>query len=184
MKIMKKILGKLLYATIGTNLPSAHCIFKPLGSFAKYFRQICGTLILERCGKNVNIYPKAQFSSKVELGNNSDIGKAARLNGKVIIGNDVIMGPEVLIYTTNHVAEKTDIAIKYQGTTAERPVIVGDDSWICARAMILPGVKIGRGAIIAAGAVVTKDVPDFAIVGGNPAKLIKYRGSFNEKIRK
>lgn len=172
---IKRLIGHLLYAAIGTHLPAAHCVLKPVGSASKKFRQLCGKLMLEKCGDNVNIYPKAKFSSKVELGNNSDIGYAARLNGKVIIGNDVIMGPEVVIYTTNHRTDRVDIPIKYQGTTEEKPVIIGDGCWICARTILLPGVSIGEGCIVAAGAVVSKDAPPYSVVAGNPAKVVKCR---------
>ena len=157
------------------HLPVAHCIIKPIGKFSKAFRALCGRMILTRCGHNVNIYPKAKFSSKVELGDNSDIGFEAKLNGKVIIGNNVIMGPEVHVYTTNHNTSRIDIPIKYQGNTEERPVFIGDDSWICERVIILPGVHIGKGCVVAAGAVVTKDVPDYAVVAGNSAKVVKLR---------
>lgn len=57
------------------------------------------------------------------------------------------------------------------------PVVIGDDVWIGTRVIILPGVKIGNGVIIAAGAVVTKDIPDYAVAGGVPAKVIKYRNN-------
>lgn len=168
------ILGRFLF-TAGFFLPSAHFIIRPIGLFAKNYRQLCGKMILDHCGNNVNIYPGAQFSSSVELGNNSDIGHKCRLNGKVIIGNNVIMGPEVVVFTSNHITDRTDIAIKYQGSTSIDPVVIGDDCWIGSRAIILPGVKIGKGAVVGAGAVVTKDIPDFAIVGGNPARVIKIR---------
>jgi maltose O-acetyltransferase len=62
-----------------------------------------------------------------------------------------------------------------QGATESRPIQVCDDVWIGMRAMIMPGVTIGAHAIVAGGSVVTKDVPEWAIVGGNPAKVIKYR---------
>lgn len=175
MKRLKVVLGKILYNVIGKHLPVAHCLIKPIGVISKKFRELCGKLILQQCGNNVNIYPKAEFSSKVTLGDNSDIGYAARINGTCVIGNDVIMGPEVLIYTVNHSSVRTDIAIKYQGLTSEKPVYIGDGSWICARAIILPGVHVGRNAIVAAGAVVSKDVPDYAIVAGNPACVVKQR---------
>ena len=175
MKRFKVVLGKILYNVIGKHLPVAHCRVKPIGVVAKRFRALCGKLILQQCGNNVNIYPKAEFSSKVILGDNSDIGHSARINGTCVIGNDVIMGPEVLIYTVNHSSTRTDIAIKYQGVTAEKPVYIGDGSWICARAIILPGVHIGKHAIVAAGAVVSKDVPDYAVAAGNPAGVVKIR---------
>lgn len=174
MKKIKILMGRILYI-LGAKLPVAHCIIRPVGKFSKSFRQLCGKLILNKCGNNVNIYPRASFSSSVEIGDNSDIGYLARLNGKVIVGNDVIMGPEVVVYTQNHETRNTDIAIKYQGVTEEKCVYIGDGSWIGARSIILPGVKIGEGVVVAAGSIVTKDIPDFAVVGGNPAKVIKYR---------
>jgi maltose O-acetyltransferase len=175
MKKVKIIVGRILYTMIGKHLPVAHCFIKPIGLFSKKFREFCGRMILEECGRNVNIYPKAEFSSKVKLGENSDIGYAARINGTCIIEKDVIMGPEVLIYTVNHASSRTDVAIKYQGLTEEKPVIIGEGSWICARAIILPGVCIGKNVIVAAGAVVSKSVPDYAIVAGNPAVVVKQR---------
>lgn len=173
--MIKKILGKALYTIIGSHLPSAHCRIRFLGKFSKYFRETCGKMILTKCGSNVNIYPKAEFSSKIELGNNSDIGLRCRINGKVIIGDDVIMGPDVAIYTVNHNTQRIDIPIKYQGVSEEKPVIIGAGTWICARAIILPGVNIGKGCVIGAGAVVTKSIPDFSIAAGNPAIVVKKR---------
>lgn len=174
-KMIKKVMGKFLYSVIGQHLPTAHCKIKVVGKFSKRFRGFCGKLILEKCGKNVNIYPHASFSSKVQLGDNSDIGLRARINGKCIIGDNVIMGPEVWIYTVNHNTSNIDVPIKYQGNTEEKAVYIGDDSWICARVTILPGVKIGKGVVIGAGAVVSKDIPDYAIAVGNPATVVKYR---------
>ena len=69
--------------------------------------------------------------------------------------------------------------IPYDLRYIEKPVVFGECCWVGARASIMPGVTIGRGAVIAACAVVTKDVPDYAVVGGNPAKILKFR---NKKI--
>ena len=81
---IKRIVGQILYKTLGTVLPPAHCRIKWLGDFAKWFRgRICGPLILEKCGKNVNIYKKAKISSKVQLGDGSDIGYEARIYGLI-----------------------------------------------------------------------------------------------------
>lgn len=173
--VIGKIIGKVLYHVIGTHLPSAHTLIKPIGIFSKRFRGLCGKLILCKCGKNVNIYPHGKFSSSVELGDNSDLGLRCQINGKVVIGNNVIMAPDVAIYTVNHNTARTDIPIKYQGNTEEKPVYIGDSCWICARVIILPGVKIGKGCVIAAGAVVSKDVPDYSVVAGNPAVIVKNR---------
>ena len=96
------------------------------------------------------------------------------VHGPLIIGNDVMMGPEVVILTYSHKFDRLDIPMNDQGSYVD-PVMIGNDVWIGTRSIILPGVKIGNGVLIGAGAVVTKDVPDYAIVGGVPAKIIRYR---------
>lgn len=90
------------------------------------------------------------------------------------IGKNVMMGPDVTILTHTHNIERTDIPMGQQGMRISE-VVIGNDVWIGMRVIIMPGVKIGNGVVIGAGAVVTKDVPDFAIVGGVPAKVIKFR---------
>ncbi len=129
------------------------------------------------CGKNVNVEPRAFFHSgrNITIGDNSGIGINAYLSGKVMIGNNVMMGPDVVILTQNHKFDRLDIPMLEQGFKDEQPVKICDDVWIGVRAIILPGITVGKGAIIAAGAIVTKDVPEYAIVGGNPAKVIKQR---------
>lgn len=85
------------------------------------------------------------------------------------------MGPDVIIMTSSHNVESTFLPMNQQGSLPKQKVIIGDDVWIGTRVIILPGVRVGTGSIIGAGAVVTKDVPDYAIVGGVPAKIIKFR---------
>ena len=85
------------------------------------------------------------------------------------------MGPDVQIYTRNHRYDRIDIPMYEQGESEIKEVKIGNDVWIGARSIILPGVTIGDGAVIAAGSIVTKDVESYAVVGGNPAKIIKYR---------
>lgn len=85
-----------------------------------------------------------------------------------------MMGPDVSILTHTHNIERTDIPMGQQGMRVFE-VIIGNDVWIGMRVIIMPGVKVGNGAVIGAGTVVTKDVPDYAIVGGVPARIIKFR---------
>ena len=141
----------------------------------KRIRGLCGKLILEKCGKNINIEKGAMFPSSVELGDNSGIGVNARINGKVIIGKNVMMGANVSIIVRNHKFSDVNIPMNMQGFSEERPVIIEDDVWIGTNVIILPGVKIGNGSIIGAGSVVTKNVDEYTIVGGNPAKILKKR---------
>ena len=171
MRKIKLLLGRLLYLFVA-HLPASY-FWINFGQ--KRLRAFCGKLILQKCGKNVNIEKGAVFSSSVELGDFSGIGVRARIDGKVIIGKHVMMGPDVCIYVRNHAFDRTDITMDQQGFSDERPVVIGDDVWIGARVIILPGVRIGTGAVVGAGAVVTKDVPDYAVVGGNPARILKMR---------
>ena len=172
MRKIRILFGKILYTLLAKHLPVSYKFF---GKIGKCLRKICGKLILQSCGKNVNIERGAVFSSHVSLGNNSGIGINASISGTVTIGDNVMMGPECTIYCRNHKFDRIDIPMCEQGFEEERPVTISDDVWIGGHVIILPGINIGKGAIIGAGAIVTKDVPEYAIVGGNPAKIIKYR---------
>lgn len=141
----------------------------------KALRGFFAKLYLAESGYNIDIQKNARFSHSCEIGNNSGIGEGAKLYGRVIIGDDVMMGPQCWIYTQNHAFSSLDKPMREQGPQKERPVRIGNDVWIGGRVTILPGVNIGNGVIIGAGSVVTKDVEDYAVVGGNPAKILKYR---------
>lgn len=169
---LRIIAGKLLYNAIAKRMPLSDSRVN-LGS--KRLRGFCGKLILKHCGTNVNIEKGAQFSSEVSLGNNSGIGVNALISSHVTIGNDVMMGPECMIFTSNHGMDRLDIPMWKQKHSEPRPVVIGNDVWIGARVIILPGVHIGDGCVIGAGSVVTKDVEACSIVAGNPAKLIRKR---------
>jgi acetyltransferase-like isoleucine patch superfamily enzyme len=110
------------------------------------------------------------------VGDNSNIGPFAYIgcSGMITIGNNVMISPRVSIYAENHNFSQTDISMKEQGVTREE-VIIEDDCWIAANSVVLAGVKIGKGSIVAAGSVVTKDVPPYSIVAGSPARIIKSR---------
>lgn len=173
---LKKGIGVCLYVLVGKHLPVS---FSRIKIGQKKFRELCGHLILDKCGKNVNIEKGAVFSSKIELGDNSGIGIRASIGGKVIIGKDVMMGPYCTIYTRNHKTDDITQPMRGQGFTEEKPVKIGDDVWIGGHVTILPGVKIGNHVIIGACTVVTKDVPDWAVVVGNPGVIKKYRNKID-----
>lgn len=116
-----------------------------------------------------------EWGGGISLGNNSGLGIKCRVRGPLIIGNDVMMGPEVIILGGGHNHLRTDIPMRLQGSSTPKLTQIGNDVWIGTRAIIMSGVKIGNGVIIGAGAVVTKDIPNYAIVGGVPAKIIKFR---------
>lgn len=103
-----------------------------------------------------------------------------QVRGKVSIGDYVLFGPGVTVISENHIFDNLDIPISMQGEV-RKGVIIEDGVWIEARAVILDGVKIGRNSIIAAGSIVNRDIPAFAIAAGVPAKVIKYRKDITSK---
>lgn len=121
-----------------------------------------------------------ELGEKVVIGNN--VGIAANgfiaVRGNLEIGDNTIIGPNVNIHTENHIFDDKDIPIRLQGAK-RKGVKIGQDCWIGTKSIILDGITIGKGCIIAAGSVVNKDIPDYAIVGGVPAKVIKFRGERN-----
>ena len=163
-------LNVILYILFAKYLPiSRHC------HFAKKCRVFFAKKILLSCGNSVNIERGATFNHNVSIDDYSGIGINCEINGPVEIGKYVNMGPEVVIYTKNHSFEDKSLPMQQQGYTLEKKVVIGNDVWIGRRVIILPGVNIGDGAIIGAGAIVTKNVEPYSIVGGSPAKLIRYR---------
>lgn len=165
MKI-RKIIGVCFYKLLGSWMP---------GKFGRFFRRICGKMIFDYCGRNVNICRKSVFSTRISIGDNSGIGERCYIQGKCFIGNNVMMGPQVNIWTKNHETSRTDIPMIKQGIREEEPVYIGDDVWIGNRVIILPGVRIGDGVVIGAGTVVPRDIPSFSVVVGNPARIVKKR---------
>jgi acetyltransferase-like isoleucine patch superfamily enzyme len=110
------------------------------------------------------------------MGNNSNIGPYNYIgcSGKITIGDNVMLAPRVSIYAENHVFDNPNITIKAQGVS-KKDVVIEDDCWIAANAVILAGVTIGKGSVVAAGSVVNEDVPAFSVVAGVPARVIKSR---------
>lgn len=113
--------------------------------------------------------------SKIRIGNNSQIGINSIMDNDVIIGDDVTMGPDVIIYTSSHEDKELGIPINQQGEKPHRPVTIGNNVWIGARCIILPGVSIGDNAIIGANTVVTKDVPMNSVFCGSAGSVVKMR---------
>jgi acetyltransferase-like isoleucine patch superfamily enzyme len=140
-----------------------------------YFRHSRLRIILK--GHN-RIYRDTHFqgSGTITFGERSYCGLFCvfGVNDRIDIGSDVLIADAVTIRDTDHVFTRIDVPINSQGIDV-RPVVIEDDVWIGHGATILKGVRIGRGAIIAAGAVVTSDVASFSIAGGVPARLIGRR---------
>lgn len=108
----------------------------------------------------------------VTIGDHTRVGLHCTVIGPVCIGNHVNLAQGITVTALNHNFADSNRKIDEQGIST-KPVVIGDDVWIGANAVILPGVTIGRHVVVAAGAVVTKDVPDYSLVAGVPAKEIK-----------
>ena len=129
------------------------------------------------CGPNC--FLAATDNGMIEIGDRVSFNVNVHVNacvlGRIVLGNDVIIAPNVVMRSSDHVTKSLDKPIRQQGHNSKE-IIVGDDVWISANATITGGTRIGQGAIIGAGAVVTRDVEPFTIVGGVPARFIKMRG--------
>ncbi len=149
-------------------------IYLPAGTV---LRTLLARVIFKRVGRDVTILRGVRFGSgiKVEIGDYSSLNADCWISNDTVIGNDVMMGPEVVILSGSHNFERTDVPMREQGAPPRRSVCIGDDVWIGTRVILLPGVNIGNHVIIGAGSVVTRDVPEWAVVAGNPAKIIRFR---------
>lgn len=145
-----------------------------------------------RLGARCSVAAGAVIQGNVEIGDNCSvqlntilIGYGSRENpdGKIVIGNHVRIAPNVQMIGGNHVVTRTDVPIGKQGID-HKPIVIEDDVWIAGKVVITAGVRVGTGSVIAAGAVVTRDVPPWSIVGGVPAKLIRQRIPDEEKRNK
>jgi galactoside O-acetyltransferase len=132
-------------------------------------------------GSGVSIGTISFFASdmgKISVGANTGFNRNVHINasvgGEISIGTDCLIGPNVVMRTAGHRFQNLEIPIRKQGHVI-KDITINDNVWIGSNAVILGGVVIGKGAVIGAGAVVTKDVPPFAVVGGVPARILKYR---------
>lgn len=138
----------LLFSSVGSELMIAHgCSFAHPGNFS------VGKKVFINFGTKFLISPEAPIS----------------------IGDYVMIGPRCLIVNSNYQLNDWSKPMSEKPTKKVLPIIIENDVWIGANSKILAGVKIGQGAVVAAGSVVNKDVPEYAVVGGVPAKVIKYR---------
>lgn len=170
-----RVISLVLYYAFAQHLPTEPV---PGYRFGYWLRRTLVKRIAASCGSKILVKRRAYIGRGVglRLGDNAELGQNARIDQPVTIGDHVLMGPDVVILTVLHGFEDPDVPIILQGKQETRPVVIGNDVWIGTRVIILPGVSVGDGAVIGAGAVVTKDVPAGAIVGGSPAEVIRMRG--------
>jgi acetyltransferase-like isoleucine patch superfamily enzyme len=169
-QFFKKIIIRLYNYILDLELMLLRWVgYVPFHHFRRLFYRLSGI----RIGKGSSIHMFATFfkPSNIEIGKDSIIGIRSFLDGrdKLTIGDHVALASEVMIYNSQHDIDSPDFR------PVNAPVIVEDYVFIGPRAVILPGVKIGKGAIVGAGAVVTKDVSENSVVGGVPAREIRKR---------
>lgn len=173
---MKRTLALLIYYLVAVRFPTQPV---PGWRMGYALRRVLLGMIADDVGNRIIVKKNAYIGTGkgLRVGDHSQLGENCRIGPDVIIGSDVLMNPDVVIMTTSHAFENPEIPIRLQGASAIQPIHIGDDVWIGTRAVILPGVTVGRGAIIGAGSIVTKDIPPYAIAGGSPAKVIRQRGA-------
>jgi acetyltransferase-like isoleucine patch superfamily enzyme len=154
--------------------------FRLLVHMFSYFRTKFWGIFVKKIGKNVDIMGGVIIMSpqRLMVGHDVLINAYSIIGAQkgISIGNYVMLGYHVNLASTNHSYTNPKLPIKCQGEYGA-PITIEDDVWIGANASILPGITIGKGAIVGANSVVTKSVNPYSIVGGVPAKHIKYRFS-------
>ncbi|WP_425667284.1 sugar O-acetyltransferase [Vibrio tubiashii] len=132
------------------------------------------TELFNSVGENVAIQPgfRCEYGFNISVGDNTFINwDCIALDcDEINLGSNILIGPRVGLYTANHAIDKNE---RQLGGCYSEAITIGDNVWLCADVTICGGVKIGPGSIIAGGSVVTKDIPDNVIAGGNPAKVIR-----------
>lgn len=150
-------------------------LFLPLSVIERRYYTSLAKLYLGSYGKNLRVNHKSYFNSKVRLGNNCNFNGIRIVGGgRVEIGDNFHSGIECMIITSIHNYDYGE-CIPYDTTNINKDICIKNNVWFGNRVLVTGNITIGEGAILAAGSVVTKDVPDMAIVGGNPAKILKYR---------
>lgn len=167
----------IIYYLLAKHLPSNHTPL--IGNLCNKIRRLCCKHLFKKVGKKINIQPNVYFGNGATLmiGDYSGLGENCRIQQvDLSIGDYVMMAHDVQIIGGGHGYAEIGKPMALQASKSRSLLVIGNDVWIGARVTILGNVKrIGNGAIIGAGSVVTKSVPDYAIVAGNPARVIKYR---------
>lgn len=172
---LKQLFFLIIYKVFLVWMPSSATPF--IGPFFRKLRYYCCKNIFYKCGKNVNIERGADFGSgfRLVIGDNSGLGINCTVPGNIIIGDNVMMGPECYILSINHSFDNIDVPMIEQGSTIQADTIIEDDVWIGRQVIFTPGRIVKKGSIIAAGCVLSKNFPEYSIIGGNPSSLIRSR---------
>lgn len=158
----------ILYYTLLRYLPSNSFFISPIGKVSAKLRYICCKHIFKYCGKNVGIERLASFGTgkALVIGDRSNLGINCKVPSDIIIGCDVMMGPNFRCFTSNHKYDRIDIPMNQQGTTCHKQLQIGNDVWIGCDVLLLPDGYIADGCVIAARSIITKRQPEYSVIGG------------------
>ncbi|MBO5025211.1 MAG: acyltransferase [Bacteroidaceae bacterium] len=170
-----RILYLILYYGFAQYLPDSYS--KPLGQVSNWIRCFLVKKIAKKVGLIDTINRRVYFGNgeKLELGDHCTLGANVSIPNDTIVGAYSMVSRQVYILHGNHNFSNPDIPIKLQGSQPDKQTIIEDDVWIGMRSFLTPGRRVRKGSIVAAGSVLTKDFPEYSVIGGNPAKLIKSR---------
>lgn len=159
----------LLLRFAGSVLPPSH--MRGIGIVGRRVRGFLARRISPHIGRGVNIERGAYVFPDTVLGDGSGIGVNCEICRGLVVGKNVMMGPECLFYSSNHKFDRENK--RFEGYTEIRPITLEDDVWLGRRVIVMAGVTVGRGSVVGAGAVVTKDIPPYSLAAGNPAVVKK-----------
>ena len=174
MKI-KRAFFLALYYGLAQYFPDSYA--PVVGKLSNRFRIFCVKRIASKCGKVDTINRKVYFGNGqfLELGDHCTLGANAEIPNDTIVGCYSMISRQTYILHGNHRFDNTEVPIKLQGSYPDKQTIIEDDVWIGMRSFLTPGRHVKKGTIVAAGSVLSKDFPEYSIVGGAPAKLIRMR---------
>ena len=170
---MKRALCLLVYYGFARYLPDSSF---PGGTAFTVFRGFLCRGFIAGPGENIHVRAGVFLADgrHLYMGDRASIGPGCRIYG-ARLGYGVVIGPHCVFFKENRAADDVTKPVGDHGTTPVKLPVVEDWAWVGERVLVMQGRRIGRGAIVGAGAVVTRDVPPFAIVGGNPARVIGHR---------
>ncbi|EMS2657708.1 acyltransferase [Neisseria gonorrhoeae] len=153
----------LLLRFAGSVLPPSH--MRGIGIIGRRVLGFLARRISPHIGRGAYVFPDTV------LGDGSGIGANCEICRGLVVGKNVMMGPECLLYSTNHKFDRENK--RFEGYTEIRPITLEDDVWPGRRVIVMAGVTVGRGSVVGAGAVITKDIPPYSLAAGNPAVVKK-----------
>lgn len=169
---MKRFVFLCLYYGLFRYLPDNYSSLG--GAFSRFLRGWACHHIFASCGKNIDINRMVFFGrgDRIHIGDNSGMGAYSYIPNGTRIGKNVMMGPYLYIHARNHRFDRLDIPMNMQGHTEIKPLVIDDDVWIGRSVTVMVGKHVRTGSIVAANCVLTKDFPEYSIIGGNPSRII------------